>query len=518
MANVKLIPPREKVPGILRVAAYCRVSSDSADQKHSYATQIRAYTEKISQHKGWELMDVYADEGLTGTRMDQREDFNRMLADCRKGKIDRVLVKSISRFARNTRDCLASLRELMAMGVTVHFEKENIDTDTLTTELMVSVSAALAQEESVSISKNQRISYQRRMERGEFITCHAPLGYRLAGGKNLEPVPDEAEIVRWIFDAYLNGHSADWISSELNRKQIPPPCGEGIWHHQAIPRILSNEKYIGDSLCQKKYTTDTFPFVRRYNHGERDQYYTEQTHPATISKEAFQKAQVLCQRRAQREIHPKAEYPLAMKIVCDKCGSPFTRRTTKSGRISWVCRKHDDHAADCSMGRIPETEIYSAFVRMYNRLKHNEDIVLKPALAQLDDLNAALQRDNPAMLAVNKAIADASEQSYKVTVLQTRGLLDADACTAKLQAIHAQITELRRERRRLLKNEDLEDVMEALRQTADTIHDGPDRLDGFDEPLFTDLVEKIIAESQTRIRFRLRGGIELTEQLREVSR
>lgn len=162
--------------------------------------------------------------------------------------------------------------------------------------------------------------------------------------------------------------------------------------------------------------------------------------------------------------------------------------------------------------------MYSAFVRMYNKLKQNEAIILKPALAQLDDLNAALQRDNPAMLAVNKAIAEASEQSYKVTVLQTRGLLDADACTAKLQAIHAQITELRRERRRLLKNEDLGDAMEALRQTADTIHDGPDRLEHFDEALFTDLVEKIIAESQTRIRFRLHGGIELAEQLREVAR
>ena len=170
------------------------------------------------------------------------------------------------------------------------------------------------------------------------------------------------------------------------------------------------------------------------------------------------------------------------------------------------------------MGRIPETEIYSAFVRMFNKLKQHEAIILKPALAQLDDLNTALQRNNPAMLAVNKAIADTSEQSYKVTILQARGLLDADACAAKLQAIQAQIVELRRERRRLLKNEDLEDVMETLRQTADTIHDGPDQLDGFDEPLFTDLVEKIIAETQTRIRFRLHGGIELTEQLREVTR
>ena len=194
--NVRIIPPRAVKPETLRVAAYCRVSSDSADQKHSYATQIRAYTEEIGKHDGWELVDVYADEGLTGTRLDRREDFHRMMADCRKGKIDRVLVKSLSRFARNTRDCLVTLRELSGLGVSVYFEKENIDTGTLTTELMVSVYGALSQEESVSISKNQRISYQRRMERGEFITCKAPYGYRLKDGKNLDIHEGEAAIIR----------------------------------------------------------------------------------------------------------------------------------------------------------------------------------------------------------------------------------------------------------------------------------------------------------------------------------
>ena len=514
MATVKVIPPKEKAPDILRVAAYCRVSSDSADQKHSYATQIRAYTEKISGHEGWELVDVYADEGLTGTKMDQREDFNRMLADCRKGKIDRVLVKSISRFARNTKDCLAALRELTGLGVTVYFEKENIDTAALTTELMVSVYGALAQEESVSISKNQRISYQRRMERGEFITCYAPLGYRLVDGKNLEIVEDEAKTVRWIFQQYLAGHSADWIAINLSRKQVPSPYGGKIWSLSTVIQIISNEKYIGDSLCQKKYTTDAFPFVRKQNHGERDQYYTEQTHLAIISKEVFQKAQELCQWRARREVHIKTGYPLTMKIVCGKCGSPFARRVTKGGWVSWVCRKHDDRAADCPVGRVPETEIYAAFVRMYNKLKHNETIILKPALAQLDDLNAVLQRDNPAMLAVNRAIADASEQSYKITTLHTRGLLDADVCASRLQDLHAKLTELRRERRRLLQNEDLEDVMESLRRTADMIHAGPKRLEEFDEILFADLTERITVESRTRLRFRLKGGIELSEVLK----
>jgi len=450
--------------------------------------------------------------------MDKREDFNRLLADCRKDKVDKVLVKSISRFARNTRDCLAALRELTSLGVTVCFEKENIDTGTLTTELMVSVSGALAQEESVSISKNQRMSYQRRMERGEFITCKAPFGYRLVDGKNLAIHEGEAAIIRQVFARYLAGESTEEIASALTRMGLRTRDGKEQWNSFSVAYILRNEKYIGDALCQKTLATDTFPFIKKRNEGEKDQYYVEATHPAIISKKDFDRANKLLQRRANGKGEPQKNHLLTKMIYCGQCGSVFSRRRSKNGYVTWVCRRHDDHSTDCPMGRIPEREIYAAFVRMYNKLKQNEGIVLKPALAQLDDLNAALQRGNPAMLAVNKAIADASEQSYKITTLQTRGLLDADACAAKFQAIHAQITELRRERRRLLQNEDLEEVMEALRRTADTIHAGLDRLDGFDEDLFADLVEKITAESQARIRFRLWGGIELTEQLPEVSR
>ena len=243
-SNVIIIPPSESKPDTLRVAAYCRVSSDSSDQLHSYAAQIRKYTAEIGSHEDWELVDIYADEGLTGTRMDKREDFNRMLSDCRKGRIDKVLVKSVSRFARNTKDCLAALRELMSLGVTVYFEKENINTETLTTELMVSVSGALAQQESISISQNQRISYKRRMERGEFITCTAPLGYRLVNGKNLEIIPEEAKLIRWIFESYLSGHSTKWIAARMTEQGIPTTWNRGVWHEQVIRKILANEKYI----------------------------------------------------------------------------------------------------------------------------------------------------------------------------------------------------------------------------------------------------------------------------------
>ena len=237
-----------------------------------------------------------------------------------------------------------------------------------------------------------------------------------------------------------------------------------------------------------------------------------------LAKEMFEKARDLRLRRAQRNYAPKATYPLTLKIVCGNCETPFIRRTTKKGYVSWACRKHDDRAADCPIGRIPETEIYAAFVRMYNKLRLHEGIILTPALTQLQELNNALQRGNPAMLEINRAIAAASEQSYKVTALQSKGLLDAAVCSAKLMDIEAKLVELRRERRRLLKNEDIEEVMDTLRQTADIIHSGPERLDSFDKALFADLVEKITAESQTRIRFRLYGGIELTEQIREVGR
>ncbi len=289
MAQVKIIAPQTQEAEHLRVAAYCRVSSDSKDQLHSYAAQIRNYTEGIAQHDGWELVDVYADEGLTGTRMDQRDDFNRMMRDCRKGKIDRILVKSVSRFARNTRDCLSALRELFAMGVSVRFEKENIDTKTLTTELMVRVSGSLAQQESISISANQKISYQRRMERGEFITCSAPYGYRIIDKKNLEIIPEEATTVQWIFDAYLNGLSAEWIADQLTRRGIENTNTRKPWTAYGIRYILRNEKYIGDALGQKKFTKG-FPFFRKRNHGEQERYYVENTHLPIIEREQFEKS------------------------------------------------------------------------------------------------------------------------------------------------------------------------------------------------------------------------------------
>ena len=513
--NITIIPPSEGRPDTLRVAAYCRVSTDLEEQASSYASQIRSYTELISQHEGWELVDIYADEAASGTKTDKREDFNRLLADCRKGKIDRVLVKSISRFSRNTKDCLAALRELMRLGVTVQFEKENIDTGTLTTELMVSVSGSLAQQESMSISQNIRTGYRRRMERGEFIASSPPYGYRNAGGGRLEIVPEEAEVIRWVFESYLNGQGIVTIAEEMNRRGVPKKHGEAAWIPYAVACWLRNEKYTGNTLCQKTFTTG-FPYISVKNRGEVDQFYIENSHPAIISQEIFDKVQALRKKKKAPASAP-SKFPLTRKMICGKCGATFYRTVDRHGANNWVCSGHKDGNRNgkgaCPNLSVRERDIYTAFIRMYNKLRLHEGIILRPALDQMEALESAVQRENPAMLEVNRAIAQATEQNYKISKLRASGLLDADACAAKLAALDAQLTQLRAKRRRLLRNDDISEMADALRQTVETLHQGPEQMDEFDEDLFNEMVEKITVDTDHVLRFRLRGGFDVAEPL-----
>ena len=300
MATVKVIPARTMRQKILQVAAYYRVSSNSEDQRHSYAAQVLYYTKEIQRHPEWKLADIYADEGLTGTSMAKRKDFQRMLSDCRDGKIDRILVKSLSRFARNTKECLTVLREFSQLGVTVLFEKEHMDTATLTIEMMVSVFGAIAQQESVSISQNQRMSYQRRMEKGEFITCKPPYGYRIVNRRELEIVPEEAEVVRWIYKSYLKGYSYAKIKEALEAREIKSPMGGSQWSIATIRGMLRNEKYTGDALLQKTYITDCISKKVRKNNGERPMYYVENHHEAIVDRELFQRVQEEIARRSSR--------------------------------------------------------------------------------------------------------------------------------------------------------------------------------------------------------------------------
>lgn len=517
MANVRIIEAAGSQQPKRRIGVYVRVSTDSSDQQNSYASQIGYYTKLIEQHPDWELVDVYADEGISGTKLDKRDEFLRLMEDARKGKLDEVFAKSISRFARNARDCLAALRELNLLGVTVRFDKENINTQTLTTELMVSVSSSLAQEESISLSQNMRWSYQKRMQSGKFITCNAPFGYRLHG-KEMTIHEDEAKIVRWVFDSYLEGMNTVELAEAVTATGLATGEGNPVWSKSAISYMLQNEKYVGDSLNQKHITLEDFPFTRKLNKGQNPKYYAEGTHPAIIDRDTFDRVQELIRSRRPKSAGMRGEYTLSRKIVCKNCGATFTRRTTTKGAAVWCCRTHDKEKDACPVGRIPESGIYAAFMEMATRLRMNMNTVLTPAISQLQELSQRETRTDSAMLEITKEIASIQEKSLLLNKLRERNMIPLEAFLQKNADMTARLAELKRQRRMLLEAKDENrKILRGLRELQHILKETEIR-DGFDEQLFGSIVEKIIAESSVRIWFQLPGGLLLPGDIKEKMR
>ena len=270
--RVIVIPAHDElVARKLRVAAYARVSSSSEDQLNSYRVQNQYYSELISGNPDWEMVDIYADEGITGTSVEKREDFQRMMQDCRKGKIDRILVKSISRFARNTKDCLAAVRELKELGVSVLFEEQGIDTSKVSSEMVTAIMASLAQKQSESISGNVKWGVQKRMKDGTYIPAYLPYGYESIN-RRIQINEGQADVVQKIFSDFLVGRSTEQIAADLRVNNIPCKNGRAQWDSSSVRYILRNEKYTGNSKWQKYYTPSTFPFHCKINAGEAQCY------------------------------------------------------------------------------------------------------------------------------------------------------------------------------------------------------------------------------------------------------
>jgi site-specific DNA recombinase len=500
----------------LRVAAYARVSSNSDNQENSFAAQVKAYTALIRDHEDWEMIDMYADEGITGLRMDKREDFLRLLRDCHRGKIDRIITKSISRFSRNTRDCLVTTRELKALGVSVYFEKENIDTATMTDELIFTFLAGNAQHESMSISGNMRWSYEHRMKSGKFITCKAPFGYRFTEGR-LEIHEQEAKIVRYVFDSYLNGKSKDEIAQELTTMGNPTRDGKEKWQNTTIDYMLKNERYIGDALLQKKYTTDALPFQKKRNKGERDKYYFKNSHQPIISPEVFEQVQQLSQSRVLPTMSKRTEHPLKRRIRCGECGSAFKRKTC-NGKTYWVCRGHNNSKLNCSIIQIPEAEIYGAFLQLYNKLKIHHSAILNPVLEQLQTLKRNRNLSNMQVAQINQKIAELTEQNHVLSGLKSRGIIDSALFLSQTGELNRQIRTLKVEKNKLMEQGEDDSPTTETRCLIAMLEDGPELLTAFDETLFDSLVELVTAESSKRLKFRLINGLELAETVERTVR
>lgn len=500
----------------LRVAAYARVSSASDDQLNSFAAQNKYYTTLISSKEKWAMVDIYADEGITGTSVEKRDDFKRLLADCRRGKIDRVLVKSISRFARNTKECLESIQELKGLGVSIYFEKENIDTSMMSGEMMTALFAAFAQAESESISGNMRWGVQKRMQDGTYQFPSVAFGYKREGSNLIIDV-DRAIFVYQIFRRYLSGEGTTEIAEWLNtQKGVYPVLTERVWTCRSVARILRNEKYIGDSLWQKTYTTDTLPRKRFINKGERAQYYVENTHPAIIEKWVYQKTQQLLKSRNVQSSRQASDSPFQGKIICGNCGSSLRSKTTNGHRYR-VCREHDANKNNCIIGQIAEIQFEEAFCRLYYKLKKNSAAILGSMLTYFQTIRSRRMLWSLDVIELNKRISELTNQNQLLATLKQQGLVDSDIFISQTNMLTEQLRAAKLEKERLLDTEH-DEAITSTKELLEILEDGPDLLTDFDAELFGELIDKIIVDSDTRIRFRLKNGLELTETIERTVR
>ena len=374
----KVYFPALSVPKLIRVAAYARVSSGKVDMLHSLSAQVSFYSDYIQKHKGWIYVGVYADEALTGTK-DNRKEFCRLLGDCRNGKIDLVVTKSISRFARNTVTLLETVRELKALGIDVFFEEQNIHTLSNDGELMLSILASYAQEESLSVSENCKWRIRKNFKEG-IPTFFRIYGYRFVNSK-LELVPEEAEIVRMIFADYLLGMGKNAIVRKLNSLCIKTYNG-GRWSDSTIADMLRNEKYTGNLLLQKSYVKDHLTKTQVDNNGELPMYSVSDTHEPIIDTKTFEMVRKELKARADKYCNNKANgnsYPFTGKLRCGICNSIFRRRASSAGtkykRYIWMCPTFNKQGkAYCRSKQIPETILFDISAEVLGIDQFDENI------------------------------------------------------------------------------------------------------------------------------------------------
>ncbi|MFU8742463.1 recombinase family protein [Streptococcus suis] len=365
------------------------MSTDQEEQLSSYENQVNYYREYISKHEDYELVDIYADEGISATNTKKRDAFNRLIQDCRAGMVDRILVKSISRFARNTLDCIKYVRELKELGVGVTFEKENIDSLDSKGEVLLTILSSLAQDESRSISENATWGIRKRFERGEVrVNTTKFMGYDKDENGRLIINPQQAETVKSIYEKFLEGYSPESIAKYLNDNEIPGWTGKANWYPSAIQKMLQNEKYKGDALLQKTFTVDFLTKKRVQNDGQVNQYYVENSHEAIIDKDTWELVQLeLARRKAYREEHQLKSYimqnddnPFTTKVFCAECGSAFGRKnwtTSRGKRKVWQCnnRYRVKGQIGCQNNHIDEETLEKAVVMAVELLSENVDLL-----------------------------------------------------------------------------------------------------------------------------------------------
>lgn len=514
MATVTVISPVTGKPvEHKRVAAYCRVSTNSADQQNSYNTQVRYYTRYIKSRTEWTLVDIFADEGLSGTSSEKRENFQRMITMCELKQIDLVVTKSVSRFARNVKETLEYVRKLKLLGIGVVFEKEGINTLSMGDEMLLNTFAAIAQEESVSISQNVRFSIKKKMESGEYINGCVPFGYRLEN-KVMIPFEPEAEIVRSLFQGYLNGASLTELCRYLEKKSISPRNQGAKWNVRVISKMLSNEKYIGDSLYQKKYRETTVPFTQHINDGQEEQYYAAGTHEGIVDKEIFASVQELLKKRRELYSRPEvapAKYPFTHRIQCSECGT-FYRRRIVNGSVVWGCNQHIEDRTACDSHYYREDRIMDAFIGIINRLRFAEEGIIAESIELTEKAILLKKRNNLQAMESSQSMAELNAKLLMLEQLKSKGYLAPDVFESQSREINGQINEIKTKRIQSLSSA-LDVALEEFKTLQARMNEIDEPLDSFDPKLFEEVIKGMTVNNRDEMTFRLIGDLTFTVRL-----
>jgi len=514
--NVTVIPARKRVGNTvqleekpkLRVAAYCRVSTDSDEQATSYEAQVEHYTQFIQKNQEWEMAGIFADDGIRGTNTKKREEFNRMIAECMKGNIDMIITKSISRFARNTLDCLKYIRQLKDKNIPVYFEKEGINTMDSKGEVLLTIMASLAQQESQSLRQNVKLGLQYRYQNGEVQVNHNRfLGYTKDENKNLVIVPEEAEVVKRIYREYLEGASLTQVARGLEKDGILTAANKPKWRPETLKKILLNEKYIGDALLQKTITVDFLTKKRVKNEGHLPQYYVENSHEAIIPKELFLQAQEELHRRnniytgadKNKRIY-SSKYALSTITFCGDCGDIY-RRTywNVHGRkeFVWRCVTRIEQGPEvCKSRTVKEGDLYDAVITAINRL-----------LAGGDNMIKTLEEN------IHAVIGDTTE--YKISELNTlleekqKELISLANKGKDYESIADEIDNLREKRQALLvEDASLSGENERTNELVEFIRNNKYRTLEYDDKLVRKIIQNVtVYEDHFVICFK--SGIEM---------
>lgn len=513
----------------IRVAAYCRVSTKQEEQLNSYEVQKKFYTEKINSNPEWQMVGIFADKGITGTSVLKRDEFNKMIKLCKDKKIDMILVKSISRFARNTVDCLHYTRMLKTLGVDVFFEEQGIHSIKSDAEFYISIYGTIAQSESENISANVKWGKLQSAKEGKVVFSYKNfLGYRKGADGKPEIDEKQAETVRMIYDRFLAGDSLKLIAEKLQNEQRLSPAGKSEWSTSTIRSILSNEKYKGDAIINKTFTVDCLTKEVRKNRGERPKYYVENSHPAIIDAETFGRAQEELARRIGKkkvkEIGTKTEqgkysskYALTELLICGECHTPYRRCTwTAHGRkrIVWRCVKRLDYGKKyChNSPTLEENSLQTAIVNAIQKFAQQDPQLLKNLKTHIENGISYTKHEGEdveiklRLATIEKEINELFN-TISVDTIESFDEKKAEELLAEKNKLQAELYRLAE-----LHQKD-KNKQSRIAEIMDLIHGLKNRMLIYDDKLVRQIIEAVIVESKEKIKVIFIGGYEIEQEV-----